>query len=212
MKKAIIFDLDGTLWDATEAVTALWNRYLPEFAGVQANFTQEQVTSFMGLGPEALAAAYMPDIPEPQRMDYFYRIIRMENTFIPTHGARLFDGLHETLAQLSQDYSLMVASNCCSGYIEAFIGYAGVEAQICDLEHPERTGLEKAGNIRLLMERNGIDRAIMVGDTRLDYEAAVGAGVPFVLAEYGFGSVPEAQYRIASMRELPELAAKLFDV
>ena len=70
--------------------------------------------------------------------------------------------------------------------------------------------MPKAGNIRLLMERNAITEAAMVGDTVLDFEAAEGAGVPFIHAAYGFGRVPEAKWRIAQLPDLPAVAAGVF--
>jgi len=76
---------------------------------------------------------------------------------------------------------------------------------VCDFLHPGMTGLPKADNIRLLMDRNGISDAVMVGDTILDYEAARGAEVPFVFAAYGFGQVEEAKWRIDSLSQLPDL-------
>ena len=143
-------------------------------------------------------------------MDVFYRVCELETTFIPAYGAFLYPGLVETLTALSKDYRLMVASNCVDGYIEAFLGYAGVENLFCDFAHPGITGLSKAGNIRLLMERNGVAEAAMVGDTILDWEAACGAGVPFIHAAYGFGQVPAAEWRIQSLPELPKVAARIF--
>ena len=85
-----------------------------------------------------------------------------------------------------------------------------MEELISDFAHPGVTGLPKAGNIRLLMERSGVAEAVMVGDTALDYEAACGANVPFIHAAYGFGQVPEAKWRIGALSELPEVAAKAF--
>ena len=41
MKKGILFDLDGTLWDSREAVAASWNEEL-ELLGVDYRVTKER--------------------------------------------------------------------------------------------------------------------------------------------------------------------------
>ena len=53
-----------------------------------------------------------------------------------------------------------------------------------------------------MVERNQIEHGIYVGDTKGDYDAAAFAGVPFVLARYGFGHVPEAGAGIDSIGQI----------
>ena len=60
------------------------------------------------------------------------------------------------------------------------------------------------------MERNGVTKAVYVGDTQGDADAAAKAGVPFIFTEYGFGSVKDAAARIASLPELPAAVEKIF--
>ena len=67
--------------------------------------------------------------------------------------------------------------------------------------------MSKAENIRLLLSRNAIDAAIYVGDTEKDKAAADGAGIPFVHAAYGFGRVPDADWKISTLADLPLLTA-----
>ena len=207
--RALIFDLDGTLWDAVEPLTVLWRQELHR-VGVERELTREDMVGGMGLGPEALAEHLAPELPPEQRRPFFDYVTRVETAFIPQYGAKLYPGLRETLELLSKTYRLMIASNCVHGYIEAFLGYAGVEQYFCDFTHPGITGLPKAGNIRLLMERNDVSEAAMVGDTVLDFEAAEGAGVPFIHAAYGFGNVPEAKWHIGRLSELPDVAKRIF--
>ena len=81
-----------------------------------------------------------------------------------------------------------------------------------DTECIGRTGRNKAGNIRLIIERNGLERAVYVGDTERDMRSAHEAGVPFIHAAYGFGSGFDAEYRISSFRELPDVLDKALEV
>ena len=202
--KAVIFDLDGALWDATEALRAVWERELHRI-GIMRPLSLQHMIGGMGLGPEALAQHMAPELKPAEREPFFRHVTTVECDFILEYGAKLYPGLKETLRTLAKDYRVMIASNCVNGYIEAFLKYTGLSDAICDFLHPGMTGLPKADNIRLLMERNGIQDAVMVGDTILDYEAARGANVPFVFASYGFGQVDEAKWRIESLSQLPAL-------
>ena len=202
--KAVIFDLDGTLWDATEALRAVWERELHRI-GIMRPLSLQHMIGGMGLGPEALAQHMAPELAPAEREPFFRHVTTVECDFIVEYGATLYPGLKETLRTLAKDYRVMIASNCVDGYIEAFLRYTGLDDAVCDFLHPGMTGLPKADNIRLLMERNGIQEAVMVGDTVLDCEAAQGANVPFVFAAYGFGQVDEAKWRIDSLSQLPAL-------
>ena len=73
-----------------------------------------------------------------------------------------------------------------------------------------RTGLDKGENIRLVMARNGVNRAVYVGDTQGDADAAKKAGVPLIFAAYGFGRVADAEYVIQEISELPSILEQIF--
>ncbi len=74
-----------------------------------------------------------------------------------------------------------------------------------DIEMSGRTGKNKGQNIKLLMERNGIEDACYVGDTDGDEKAARFAGIPFIWAAYGFGKAQAPDAVIHSIAALPEL-------
>ena len=97
------------------------------------------------------------------------------------------------------------------GYIEAFLEYHRLGGYFSDTENFGRTGLQKGDNIRLVCDRNHLDRAVYLGDIQGDYDSACKAGIPFILAGYGFGQVNAEVPVIRSLTELPEVAAKILN-
>jgi phosphoglycolate phosphatase len=47
-----------------------------------------------------------------------------------------------------------------------------------------------------------LQAAVYIGDTATDEAAAKAAGIPFIFAEYGFGQASNADFSIASLKEL----------
>mgnify|MGYP003309180735 CR=1 FL=1 len=101
---------------------------------------------------------------------------------------------------------LGIISNFQTGYIETFLKAHGLGRYFDDFESFGATLRPKGENIASLVKRNGNEKAIYVGDTQGDCDAAKYAGLPFVLADYGFGSAPDADYVIDSLFKLPALA------
>ncbi|MBQ8382564.1 MAG: HAD family hydrolase [Clostridia bacterium] len=194
MKKAILFDLDGTLWDSGETVLPAWNRVLAE-VNVRPPVTMDELNSFMGLGPQDLADKFLPTLSDPaERLALFTRCFDAEVEAIRAEGARLYEGVVEMLAALKErGCFLAVVSNCKDGYIQAFLDYYRLHEIFTDFESAGATGLTKGENIALVLSRNGFttEEALYVGDTAWDMEASQKAGVDFLHAAYGFGSVPE---------------------
>ena len=69
------------------------------------------------------------------------------------------------------------------------------------------TGLEKHATILKLMDTYHLKDTVYVGDTMGDFLSCHKAGIPFVFASYGFGDVPEPDYRISRPTDLVKLFA-----
>lgn len=207
MKKAILFDLDGTLWDSGDTVLPAWNRVLAEVQ-VRPLLTKEELDSFMGLGPQDLADKFLPMLDSPkERLTLFTRCFDAEVEAIRKNGARLYDGVLEMLTALKErGCFLAVVSNCKDGYIQAFLDYYELHHLFPDFESAGATGLTKGENIALVLSRNGFstEEALYVGDTVWDMDASMRAGVDFLHAAYGFGSVPEGTPAVSCPGEIPE--------
>ena len=202
----ILFGLDGTLWDSGANVADSWNvvlrQEIPEFGTVTADF----VHSIMGKTMDEIAKISLPDVADTKRTDIFRKCEIFEVEYIEKHGGVLFDGVRETLEELKAGgHRLAVVSNCQSGYIEAFLKSMDMSGYFCDIEQWGNTKLPKAGNIRLVMERNHETKGIYVGDTQKDLDAARGAGIPFIHAAYGFGTADHPDMIIHDFSELPAL-------
>lgn len=209
MKKGIIFDMDGTLWDSAASVAGCWTEVLRrKYNGIRT-ITEEDLQSVMGLTMDRLAAALFPDVEEGLRLDMLNDCCDAENAYLERHGAVLYEGLEEVLKKLQENYHLYIVSNCQSGYIEAFLTYYGFEHYFEDIECFGNNQLKKGDNIRNIVGRNGLDVAVYVGDIQGDYDASCEAGVAFIHAAYGFGSIEQEVARIESLAELPECVERV---
>ena len=203
-KFAIGFDLDGTLWNSLQAVSDSWKRACEDIPDVRRP-SDEEIRGVMGLPPLGIATTLFPYLTKSRAMEVFAHLTEVEIAHVAKVGGVLVDGLEETLGDLSKKYPLYIVSNCQKGYIEAFLSYHRLEKYFADHEDAETTGLTKGQNIRLVMERNGWDETVYVGDTVGDQRAAKEANVPFLFAAYGFGRAEDPKKSIHDVRDLMKL-------
>lgn len=201
---SIIFDLDGTLWDAVSALGKAWAPVLKKFPEIKALPTTLDYENAMGLGPKEFMHKLFPYLSWEKAYPIWLETQPALIDYLHNNGAILYSNVPETLEQLSKNFKLIIVSNCGVGYIEAFLHAHNLSHLFCDLECAGRTKLSKAENIKLVCKRNNLKNAIYVGDTVLDYESAKNAGIPFIHAAYGFGKV-DTDKKIYSISELPDL-------
>jgi phosphoglycolate phosphatase len=202
---SIIFDLDGTLWDATDNVLVVWNQVLSNKKEIKRLIDKEELQGTMGLQIKEIGQKLFPYLEEKVQAEIMNECCQVENEFLGNQGGNLYDKLEETLKALSKKYKLYIVSNCQEGYIEAFFQYHQLGNYFLDYENPGRTGLSKGENIKLIMERNNLKNPVYVGDTEGDRKGAKVAGIPFVFAKYGFGQVNQFDYSIEKFDDLLEL-------
>lgn len=209
INKGIIFDLDGTLWDSSKEVVSAWNIALERCKDINFKLTVQDMHSLMGKQLDEIFKIILGDKSEQRRLEIMEECVKEEDLFIRKHGGILYPNLEETLMKLSQNYKLFIVSNCQENYIEAFLEYHNMEKYFLDTENAGRTKKSKSENIKLIIERNHLDKAVYVGDTEGDYEAAMLAEIPFIHAKYGFGQTKEKTHFINELSQLPYLTASL---
>lgn len=201
---SMIFDLDGTLWDSSEAIVIIWNKVLQN-KEVDVKLTKEDIRGIMGLQSQEIGEKLFPSLDEHKLKQLFDEFAEAEGEYLAKNGGILFEKVEDVLKVLSTKYKLCIVSNCQEGYIEAFYQYHNLGKYFIDFENPGRTGLSKGENIQLVMKRNKLDSPIYVGDTLGDQRAAEFAGIPFVFAEYGFGKAERFDYSIDRFDQLVEI-------
>ena len=210
MNKAILFDLDGTLWDTVKGVVCSWNEVLAAHPEAHASLTCEDMCSYMGKTTLEIARLMIPGLTDEERMVIMDECAENEHRYLhKNHAFRLFEGIAETLPALARAYPLYIISNCQSGYIELFLELTGFEKYFSGHTCPGDTGMTKGDNIRLILDTHHIDRAFYLGDTTGDERASRHAGIPFVHAAYGFGSADAPDAVLERFADLPALADKL---
>lgn len=209
MKPALIFDLDGTLWDASVPITESWNIVGRKHFGPDYSLSVDKVRGLMGKTMHEIALALTPANAAPEAVQPFVdECFYYERVYLETHPGEPFPEEFESLKRLTQDFDLFIVSNCQTGYIETFLNIA---PKNLFLGHRcwSDTRKEKQFTIRLLMEDYGIEKAIYVGDTEKDESAAHLAGIPFIHAAYGFGGANAPEASINSLAELRNVALDL---
>jgi phosphoglycolate phosphatase len=197
---ALIFDLDGTLWDAAPASTEGWNRALAQLR-LPIKLTPSEIRSVAGNPTPRCFEILLPALcPMPYETSRLFE--RREREAIEAMGGVLYEGVVEGMRRLSSTYSLYLVSNCLEWYLDFFLRYSGLEPFFTGWDCHGSSGKGKVGMFRDLLAGNDPRRAMYVGDTQGDRDAAREAGLDFAYARYGFGQVADWTAAFDSFSEL----------
>ena len=202
MKPGIIFDMDGTLWDSSKGVAISWTEIVNKEYDKERVITAEDIQGVMGRTMDKIADALFAELSKEERMSLLRKCCIYENAYLKEHGGILFPQLEETFKALRENYDLFIVSNCQAGYIEAFLDHYGFWHYFKDIECYGNNDLPKSENIKKVVERNHLEKAVYVGDIQGDYDATMAAGLPFIHAAYGFGTIAQETAKVDSFAEL----------
>ncbi|WP_210516988.1 HAD family hydrolase [Hymenobacter terricola] len=205
---SVIFDLDGTLWDASAAIAHAFQAAKESVDYIEDDVTLAQVQAVTGQPYTVVYERLFPNLPADKLDEYRALCARQELAAAEQHGGAPYPGLETTLRYLlNQGYRLFIVSNCQLGYVEAFFKHSGLGHYFEGHQCFGTRLLPKSENIREIIAEYGLEAPVYVGDTPGDLAASQEAGVPFIFATYGFGRLDttEAPSRINQPADLEQL-------
>lgn len=183
MKKLAVFDLDGTL-NRTDLFSVPAHLKALAERGI-TDVTEQKIISTYGERADDYVKMLLGEVSPEEGRRYLDDVAKYEMEFIPERG-RPYDGVPESLSRLKQDgYRIAVCSNSSLRYQTMVLTELKLMPMV-DAIQDLRPNMTKVETLKILLEKEAPDAAVMVGDRKFDIEAGRKNGLPTVGCRYGF--------------------------
>lgn len=212
--RAVVFDLDGTLVDSTPDITAATNAAL---GPVGINATNAEVRGWLGDGARALIEKALRD----HRIDCDEeRVAALTDAFVaayeanPVQDTTPFPDVLDALAELQKrGIRMAVCTNKPETVARQVLDVTGLARYMHTLAGGGRHALkpDPAGLLACIAELGAsADDIVYIGDQAVDVTTARRAGVPVVVADFGYAAGAASELGAdAVLPRWPELTACL---
>ncbi len=79
---SLIFDMDGTLWDAVDTYAGSWNLVFIEL-GIDINVSRELLAQLVGLEGGKVTGTIMPDFDDEKRLEIYNLVNEKRREILP---------------------------------------------------------------------------------------------------------------------------------
>jgi phosphoglycolate phosphatase len=202
--ETIVFDLDGTLVDTAPDLAAATNHVLG-LAGVEP-VSIAQLHRFIGHGSKAMIDAGLrlrgATLSEPELARLHDQFLAYYADNVAVHS-RPFEGISELIdTLLAAGARLAVCTNKVEGLSRLLLRELALDAKFGAVAGGDTYPMRKpeAGHLTRVIDAAGgrVARAVMVGDSEVDFATAQAAGVPAIGVTFGYTPTP--------VREMVEFA------
>jgi len=213
--KAILFDVDGTIFSSEEIIHEI---YIEEFEKTRALLgrpahipTRPEIIEQIGKPVPVIFANLAPDLSRPEQDELSGRILEGLVTGIAAGRGHHYPGVTETVRELKKrGYDLFTASNGRAPYVRSILQAGGIFPKFKSIPTVGGTIQNKSELVASILKENLLmpAQAALIGDRASDRDAAIENQVPFVAACFGHGTEEEwggSVARIDSIHELLDL-------
>lgn len=195
MQTAIIFDMDGTLFQTNLILEPALEQTFEHLRenGLWSGATPiEQYRLIMGVPLNVVWERLCPHHSQELRQqsnDYF-QLALIEQ--IQQGNGALYVGVETTLQKLSEYYPLYIASNGQTAYLQAIVAHYRLDRWIKNIYSIDRVATNnKSHLVELLMKEQQIHKGFVVGDRASDINAALDNHLTSIAVNFDFAQLDE---------------------
>jgi 2-phosphoglycolate phosphatase len=186
--RAVLFDLDGTVLDTAPDFHRVLNAMLSEFG--RDPLLLSAVRPNVSHGAGRVVRAGFPDADERQFADLQRRFLEIYRTGLSIE-TRLFEGMDQVLKELkSRGLHAGIVTNKAAWLTDPLLEEMGLTPRFCCVVSGDTVAERKPHPLPMLhaAKLTGVDpsECIYVGDAERDIQAAHRAGMPGLVANYGY--------------------------
>ncbi len=194
-KKALLFDLDGTLIDSVPDLAAAVNGMLDHLG--REGYSEDTIRYWVGNGAQMLVRRALSGSREVDRSLDDALFDKALEVFLEKYGKNLavstvpYEGVLETLKHLHKEgYRMAIVTNKPYHFVEPLLDHLGMDGLFEFWLGGDSLDRKKPDPLPLLTacERLGlpVDHCVMVGDSSNDIIAANAAGIQSIGVRYGY--------------------------